>query len=448
VAAAHRGGMPQVTQEALLVFVESDANSNKFYRLRLHDDGSVHKLWGRVRKGDALTGQSQIEHGGQRKFDSILAAKQKKGYAKVDVVETTTAKTASTSELHLTAAESLAGGSTDRVVMGLVDRLVAANKHNLMSSTGGAITVDVSGQARTALGVISARAVTDARVLLDQMVTASDDAVRGRLTEQYLRIVPHDIPVSYGRGWAPRWLSEFTSATAQRDLLDALAASASYADAARRSAAETKAGEVDKNFFRYRVHRLDETTEEYKAVVDRFHATKQAVHGKAYGMTPKYVYRLEDRRHEADIRATAERVRNVQRLWHGTGAANVLSILQKGLFVPPTTGSGIHIAGRMFGDGIYLSKSATKSLNYSTGHWGGGHSPSTFMFLTQAAMGYEYRPNMPSRQIFGFKRPAADSKGKRYDSVNALPELIPGLRNHEAVIADPMQVNLSWLIEF
>src|SRR5690606_7732686 len=50
-----------IVDEALLVYVESGANSNKFYRLRLNDDGSVHKLWGRVRDGAELTGQSQTE---------------------------------------------------------------------------------------------------------------------------------------------------------------------------------------------------------------------------------------------------------------------------------------------------------------------------------------------------------------------------------------------------
>lgn len=436
--------MPQLVEEALLVYVESNANSNKFYRLRLHDDGTVDKLWGRVRTGvtTGLSGQSQTEVGGKRKFDSILSAKTKKGYRKVDVVDTVAA--GAVSGLHATAAASLGGGSTDKVVTTLIERLIAANKHTLMASTGGMISVDTSGQARTALGVISAAAVADARDLLDRIIGATDPAMRGQLTERYLSIVPHDIPVRLGAGWAPTWLGELTTEAKQRDLLDALDASAAFAAAARRNAA---GGEVDEDFFRYRVTRLDPADEECRMVLERFAQTKQAIHASA-SRAPKYVYRLEDRRHGAEVATTAEKVRNVQRLWHGTGAANVLSILQKGLYVPPTTGSGIHIAGRMFGDGVYLSRSATKSLNYSTGFWGGGSaSPSVFMFLTRTAMGYEYRPKGNHGRA-RFVRPAADENGKRYDSINALPENIPGLRNHEAIVADPMQVNLSWLVEF
>lgn len=440
-----------VVDHVLLLFVSSGLNSNKFYELTLKTDNSVHKKWGRVRDGEELSGQSQVEQGGRARFDRIYAEKTKKGYTRVKVADTTATNAKATTQVQLrdTAAASLAGGSTDKVVATLIDRLVAANKHNLMASTGGMISVDTSGQARTALGIITQDAVADARVLLGKMATMGEGDARATLTEQYLRIVPHAIPVSEGRGWANGWLTRHTTVEKQRDLLDALDSSANYAAAAHRAAAAAKNGDasVDEDFFRYRVHRLEAGTEEYDMVVKRFHDTKQSVHAAAHRMTPKYVYRLEDRRHGADVDATHERVKNVQRLWHGTGAANVLSILQKGLFVPPTKGSGIHIAGRMFGDGVYLSRSATKSLNYSRGFWGGGSSPSTFMFLTRTAMGYEYRPK--SSIGWGtFRRPRADENGKPYDSTNARPDLVTNLNNHEAIVEDPMQVALSWLVEF
>ena len=47
-----------------------------------------------------------------------------------------------------------------------------------------------------------------------------------------------------------------------------------------------------------------------------------------------------------------------------------------------------------------------------------------------------------------FVRPRADENGKPYNSTNALPKLIPSLKNHEAIVEDPMQVNLQWLVEF
>lgn len=443
-------------QETLLTLYDSGANSAKFYRLRLFPDGNVEALWGRIPDGHSgeLTGQRQVKPGGQDFFDRQKYAKERKGYTVANVVADVESVKPD-SDLHATASASLAGGSTDGVVRTLVERLIAANKHDLMKSSGGLISVDTSGQARTALGIITAAAVDEARAILSEATAETDAERRGSLVEKYLRLVPQAVPRSAGRGWAPTWLTTYTTPAAQAQLLDALEASASYAAAAKKQAADAQRAKtgttVDENFFRYRVTRLEPGTDEYEMVVGRFHETKQDAHAAAYRMSPKYVYRLEDRRHGSEIAKVAERIRNVQRLWHGTGAANVLSILQKGLFVPPTTGSGIHIAGRMFGDGVYLSRSATKSLNYSTSFWGGdtGSSPSTFMFLTLTAMGYEYRPTQriapPRGQVW--TRPDADADGKRYDSTNVLPGTA-GVVNHEAIVRDPMQVNLQWLVEF
>src|SRR5690606_37897000 len=100
------------------------------------------------------------ETGGKAKFDKVLRQKTRKGYKPVDVLSVTTAPgRPDNTLLRATAAASLAGGSSDKVVTTLVDRLVAANKHNLMAASGNLITVDLHGQARTALGPISASAV-------------------------------------------------------------------------------------------------------------------------------------------------------------------------------------------------------------------------------------------------------------------------------------------------
>ena len=55
-------------------------------------------------------------------------------------------------------------------------------------------------------------------------------------------------------------------------------------------------------------------------------------------------------------------VGNVQELWHGTRAGNLLSILRAGFTIPPANAP--HVTGRMFGNGVYFSDQSTKSLNY------------------------------------------------------------------------------------
>lgn len=443
--------MSAVVLEKHLVNVESGTNANKFYQATLLADGSIQTRWGRV----GAAGQSQVKQGGRSAFDSLIRAKSRKGYTEVDVLapSTTMKSGGENSRLRETAAASLIAAANPQLT-DLVDRLVAANKHNLMEASGGLITVDVSGQVTTPLGIISARSLADARRILTQMSSMSGGSQRTKLTEEYLRLVPQKVSVSAGRGWAGTWLDTMTSVKTQAELLDALDASVSYADQTRRNAedaaskAEGKAP-VQSDFFRYKVDLVDPGSDEYQSVIARYQDTVQDVHQWAKARKLKRVYRLEDTQRAPEIADAHERVRNVRRLWHGTGAANVLSIMQKGLFVPPTRGSGIHIAGRMFGDGIYLSRSASKSLGYSVGVWGGGRSGGTFMFLTETAMGNELRPSGPhyDQSLPRRARTEKNSRGRAYDSINVNAGT-GGVRNHEAVVWEADQVKLSWLVEF
>lgn len=434
--------------ETHLINVDSDANANKFYRAELHDDGTVVKNWGRV----GTAGQTKVERGGRAAYDRVVAQKRGREYTIVDVIapsdSPTTTTSVSSSRLREAATDQLTGGSSDPILTDLVDRLVAANKHQLLEASGGLITVDLTGQVTTPLGAISARSVREARSLLDQMSALPRGTPRGTLTEKYLRLIPQAVPVAAGHGWADGWLDDRTTTRKQTELLDALDASVRFAESAAREAA-SPADARTADLFRYRVRALDPASPEFQEVISRYDDTKQDAHAWSKTLKPARVYALEDARHGDEIAKTAKRVRNVRRLWHGTGAANVLSILAKGLFIPPTTGSGIHIAGRMFGDGIYLSRSASKSAGYSVGYWGGGKSKSVFMFLTETAMGSEFRPvgaaydpTVPRRA-----RTEKNKSGRPYDSINA-DAGTGGVRNHEAVVWDPMQVNLRWLVEF
>lgn len=443
-AAGYVAGMGTKIAETYLINVDSGANANKFYRAELHDDGTVVKNWGRV----GATGQTKVEKGGRYAYEDVVAQKKRRGYTVVDVIgATASTKAAPSATLKRAATAQLTGGRADPVLADLIDRLVSVNKHQLLEASGGLISVNLAGQVTTPLGAISASSIRDARALLDKMSGMTRGADRGRLTEQYLRLIPQAVPVSAGRGWSEGWLDAHTSARRQSELLDSLEASVRYADASQATADES--GRVPADLFRYRARVLDPTDADFRAVIDRYNDTKQDAHTWSKTLKPVRVYALEDARHGDEIAQTAKRVRNVRRLWHGTGAANVLSILAKGLFIPPTTGSGIHIAGRMFGDGIYLSRSASKSAGYSVGYWGGGKSQSVFMFLTETAMGSEYRPtgsaydsSIPRRA-----RTEKNKSGRPYDSINVNPGT-GGVRNHEAVVWDPMQVNLRWLVEF
>ena len=128
-------------------------------------------------------------------------------------------------------------------------------------------------------------------------------------------------------------------------------------------------------------------------------------------------------------------VGNVQELWHGTQASNLLSILKTGFIIPPSNAS--HCTGRMFGNGIYFSNQSTKSLNYAYGYWSNRRQSRCFMFLCEVAMGRSYVPKSSFRNDIP----------KDYDSCWAKPSH-SGVRNHEMIVYKAYQVNPTFLIEF
>mgnify|MGYP002677760616 CR=1 FL=1 len=79
---------------------------------------------------------------------------------------------------------------------------------------------------------------------------------------------------------------------------------------------------------------------------------------------------------------------NVVSLFHGTGAANLRSILSTYIKLPQNLGSNVYITGRMFGAGVYFGQ-YSKSLQYSTRRFGGAKNKgnSYYLFICDVALG-------------------------------------------------------------
>lgn len=421
----------------MLVNVNGSGNNNKFYRLELHDDGTIVKNWGRV----GADGQRQSVRGTRAQFESIINQKRSRGYSEVETVNRPAASGGG-AHLRSTAQNALAAG--DPALAKLVDQLVAANRHQIGEASGGMITVSVDGQVTTPLGAIGESAIVRARITLSELAAAKSDAERIALTERYLRLVPQKVPAR--GGWASTWITKLTTVSKQEELLDALEQTLRYAKSQADGSADGDQQQSD--LFRYRIAVVEESSAEFTEIVQHYDRTKQDVHAWSK-KRPVRVYRLTDARCGDVVEQVQKRVRNVRRLWHGTGVANVLSILSQGLYVPPVRGTTIQTAGRMFGDGVYLSESASKSLGYSVGYWHGTRSSSAFMLLTDTAMGSEYRPASRNWDSGVAKRARTELNkfGNHYDSINVKAGTC-GVRNHEAIVWDPNQVQLKYLVEF
>ncbi|MDB6425935.1 WGR domain-containing protein [Curtobacterium sp. 20TX0008] len=399
-----------VIEETTLVYVASNQNSNKFYSLTLHDDGTVDKRWGRV----GATGQHQRVSGGRRVYDTTIDQKCRKGY---EVVPTST-DTAPIAPLAMAtiAATAMQVADADSDARDLVARIARANRHTIETTSGGRISTSTSG-ARTALGAITPAAVDQARALLHSISRhRAANELWTPLLDRYLTLVPQAVPAR--AGWAEHFFDARGSLREQYRLLDALQTATTIdADAT----------------FRYRIAKVTDRVE-HERVAALFHRTRIHRH-PASDLRVKAVYALTDSADgSAATAAAAKTLGNVRPLWHGTAAGNVLSILSKGLVI-----SDVAENGRMFGNGVYLTDQSSKATGYSgTGVWG-GRDREHFLLLADVALGRTLRPAARHEAL----RPDVH---RRYNAIDVRGGTC-GVRNNETIVWDLNQINIRYLLE-
>lgn len=425
-----------MTQTIMLVKTETNANNNKFYRLELRADGSVFANWGRV----GASGQSMTYPGGQATFDKKLREKKRKGYQEVEVVDGGNTKAANQTVLQKASAKGLAkdGFSDDERLLKLVDSIVAVNAHDITTASGGKITL-ADGVLRTPLGVIGQTSLDKADEILVELNLATsgsggaDRTEQVKLLEQYLMLVPQKVGAR--RGWEDDLLTP-AAIGQQVDFVKQLRDSLDFVEAQQQAASGSSAPEVA---FRYKMGVIEADDPRFEQVRSAFARTLNDRHpSRRYKLVGLYDVFDGDEPYAryADAR---ERLGNEGWYWHGTRASNVLSILSKGLYVPPANAS--FTTGRMFGPGVYMSKQSTKSLNYSGGYWAGQQmSDKAFMFSLQAVMGSSYRPTTAWRNSW------ADVHAK-HNSINVAAGTA-GVANHEAIVWNLDQLRMRYLCEF
>jgi poly [ADP-ribose] polymerase len=151
------------------------------------------------------------------------------------------------------------------------------------------------------------------------------------------------------------------------------------------------------------------------------------------------VYKLSIDTMSEAFKNKGSKVGNIKRLWHGTKASNMLSILKGGMIIPKGYGGTIQVTGRMFGDGLYFSDQSTKAIRYATGAWGGGGSSDRkFMFLVDVAMGNEYFPSGWSGNL---------TLPRGYHSCFAKAGR-SGVMNNEMIVYNTAQANPVYIVEF
>jgi poly [ADP-ribose] polymerase 2/3/4 len=416
-----------------------DTNNNKVWQYTLFDDGTALTEWGRV--GKKLQSKTVAHTAALQKWreKTNQSNKPDKRYTEVKAVGSGSTQSGSSvkkAELKEIARKQIK--FSNPIVQKLVDFCVDANAHQIMQQSGGKIQYDTStAQFTTPLGVIDPEQVADARTLLVQI----SDFVRNSefnskkfdsSLNSYLRLIPHDVGM---KKITPQGIfPNIQSVSIENDLLDGLEASfagmiaASDTSNKKTTTDAPKVFEVDLELVTDKKI-ISDTRKLFQKTIRRNHITND------YSIVN--IYQVDIATVKSAFDKKGAKRGNIMRLWHGTKASNLLSIMRQGLVIPPS--GAAHCTGRMYGNGVYASSISTKALNYATSFWGsGGRTDRTFMFLVDFAMGKTHIAGSG----WSSRYPVSGSDSTWAKGGQS------GVINDEMIVYDTDQVNLIYLCEF
>ncbi len=421
--------MSTLTKEIRLIYTDVVSNNNKFWYGYLYDDGRVESKYGRVGVTEQVT-----DYGvkGETFLLKKKAEKLKKGYTEARVVAptiiSTPAKNVGSRDLVSIALSQIK--YSNKTLEGLIRRLAQSNVHKITSSTN--ITYNErEGVFATPLGVVTLDAIAEARDLLAWFV--KDNAVRKVNADfkdklnMYLRLIPQKTSWKIDPAAI---LPDMQAVQKHSDVLDALENSYSLVTSTPTADCKTPTPKAQvEQVFKLKLDRLEDAKARQR-LIDWFQKTNKSMHG--YTRTsPAEIYEVDIEDYNA---AFEEKIGNLQEVWHGSGQSNILSILKNGLRCsPPSTAA---IAGKMFGNGVYGSQTASKSLGYTYGKWGqGSGGDAGWLFVCDFAMGNAYYPTHATSNI-----PAG------HDSCWAVPGKT-SLLNDELIVYREKQIRIKYLLE-
>lgn len=431
--------MADVIEQKQCICVEfGDTNNNKVWKYTLYNDGTALTEWGRVGKvlQSKRVTHSQALKKWREKTNSSNAPDKR--YTEVKSIDTgsTVSSNSSVKNAQLSDVVKKQIRHNNPVVQNLIDYLVKVNAHNIMSATGGKIQYDSStAQFKTPLGVIAPDQVAEARLSLVKIanfVKKMDYNNRDfyDALNVYLRLIPHDVGMMK---ISPQLIfPDFAKVEQENDLLDGL--ETSFINITKNPVKDKSQETNVPKLFDVDLEIIDDE-KIISEVRHMYQSTRKAMH-TSNNLSVKTVYRVNIASMKAAFDAYGAKLTDIRRLWHGTKASNLLSIMRQGLIIPPSN-SG-HCTGRMYGDGIYASSISTKALNYATNFWGsGGDTSRTFMFLLDMAMGKYHLAGSGWGKYPVRGTDSTWAKGGQ-----------SGVVNDEMIVYRLDQVNLVYLVEF
>lgn len=426
---------------------DAKGHNNKFWNITLNDDDSVEVHFGPQGKtGQRKTFADGHKRSGSNGFAKYIAEKTsaKKGYIENKVLESVTnvgdeflkRRASGKPDVTAKAINDMAKGQPE--LTKLIRYFADVNAHNLYQASGGKITYDTTtGLFKTTQGVVTLDQIQEARDFLDAVAVFSQKGEFGsdrffNKVNPYLSLIPQEGLV---RNIDFEDMFDADGLQRQTDILDGL--ETSYASVlAQPKNKKTKKKADDTPMFKVALDIVDDK-KEFIRLKKLYNRTKGG-HRDVSHYDVYTVYKLCIESMAMPFETRGKKIGNIQQLWHGTKASNMLSILKVGMLLPRSSGT-IHVTGSMFGHGLYFSDQSTKAIRYATGAWGGsGSRDRKFMFLVDVAMGKEYVPRHSDWNL---------KLKKGYDSCFAKAGE-SGVMNNEMIVYNTYQANPVYILEF
>lgn len=173
------------------------------------------------------------------------------------------------------------------------------------------------------------------------------------------------------------------------------------------------------------------------------------------------IYDLSRNKEPPSVQQTLKKIGNRQLLWHGSRMTNFCSIIKNGLLLNPES-LGVYISGKMFGSGLYLASSFSKSFNYCASDTSGGYA---CLLLCESALGKQleklqsdsYLSPMKLKQLGNYNSTWGRGQNTPSDFIQHGDFIIPNGKLHksnvqscllydEYIVYDTNQISLKYLV--
>lgn len=436
-------------------------NHNKYYVLELqkHPDGRyrVFTHYGRLGISnvyevreivdgspcyDMATAEKEFESIHKKKLhgksviDPDTGKKVREAYVDVDVVSpevgSENIRGVAETKKQVDIKTAIDTSSFDPAIAKLIDQLIDENVHSITSMTS--IKYTANGYA-TELGPVTVSHVNKARKVLDDLNNLVDkdgnldplDKRVQNINSLFFSLIPKPFSRKISQS---DMILDAKKVQDEYDILSQLETGVSMGSAMQaNTATRMNALGTDIEILKDRKER--------DRIIHYIISSKAANHrgSNVWGYQVKQIYRIKIPEERNNYEKSLKRFGNIKEVFHGSSNSNLLSILKSGLIIPQSNAP--HVCGRAFGNGVYGAINSTKSMNYSSGYWGGQKNSynNIFLFLADFALGKVYNTDSG--------KPSGPPSG--YDSIWAKKGY--SLYNDELIVYTLSQCTLKYLVE-